>query len=134
MMKHLKKAKPGNGEIHFTFGDLDLNVAEAMVTAFADVNCVSAVSGNLLKLKADAIISPANSFGDMGGGIDKAIDDYHSGGAQQRVREVLGKNFYGEIPVGAAQVVKLSKRNLGIVIVAPTMRIPGAISGSQDPR
>jgi O-acetyl-ADP-ribose deacetylase (regulator of RNase III) len=30
----------------------------------------------VLHCKADAVVSPANSFGDMGGGLDKALDDF----------------------------------------------------------
>ncbi|MCE7993473.1 MAG: phosphatase [Roseivirga sp.] len=83
-----------------------------------------------MKLKADAIVSPANSFGDMGGGIDKAIDDFYKGKAQKNAIENIRRDFLGELPVGSAIILRMDNRRLAHLIVAPTMRIPGNVSGT----
>ena len=91
--------------LRLSLGDLDLAVVEALAVAFDGVDSVEVVEGNLLHLNCDAIVSPANSFGDMGGGIDKAIDDLHRGAAQDAVMKAIREHFFGELPVGMAVVV-----------------------------
>jgi O-acetyl-ADP-ribose deacetylase (regulator of RNase III) len=66
----------------------------------------------------------------MGGGIDKAINDFHRGEAQRRVMAAIHEQFFGELPVGAALIVGLPAGRFPLVVVAPTMRIPGSVRGS----
>jgi O-acetyl-ADP-ribose deacetylase (regulator of RNase III) len=116
--------------LRLTLGDLNTEVALALAAAFADVGQVEVIEGNLLDLACDAIVSPANSFGDMGGGIDKAIDDLHQGAAQKAVMGAIAEHFFGELPVGAAVVVELPRQRFPFVVAAPTMRIPGSVVGT----
>jgi O-acetyl-ADP-ribose deacetylase (regulator of RNase III) len=116
--------------LRVSLGDLNARVADRLHYHFQDVPSVEVVHGNLFDLDADAIVSPANSFGDMGGGIDKAIDDFHRGEAQRRVQEAIAEQFLGELPVGAALIVELPARRFPFVVAAPTMRIPGSVAGS----
>jgi O-acetyl-ADP-ribose deacetylase (regulator of RNase III) len=118
--------------LRISFADLNAEVTEALASAFADVAAVEVVQGNLLDLACDAIVSPANSFGDMSGGIDKAIDDFHKGEAQRRVMAAIREHFFGELPVGAALVVEVARPRFPFVIAAPTMRIPGSAVGSHN--
>lgn len=113
-------------------GDLRRDVAQALAGAFEGIDAVEVVHGNLLDVDADAIVSPANSFGDMGGGIDKAIDDLHGGEAQRAVTAAIAERYLGELPVGVGLVVTLPGRRFRFVIVAPTMRIPGPVAGTID--
>jgi O-acetyl-ADP-ribose deacetylase (regulator of RNase III) len=130
-MKTLKPfgRSPGPGLL-LSLGDTNPTVAAALAAAFADLEGVEVVEGNLLDLACDAIVAPANSFGDMSGGIDKAIDDFHQGEAQRRLRAAIEEQFFGELPVGAALVVEMPARRFPFVVAAPTMRIPGNIAGS----
>jgi O-acetyl-ADP-ribose deacetylase (regulator of RNase III) len=120
----------GPGELRVSVGALSASVADKLAHHFQNVEAVEVVRGNLLDLDSDAIVSPANSFGDMGGGIDKAIDDFHVGEAQRRVMAAIREQFLGELPVGAALVVELPSRRFPFVVAAPTMRIPGNVAGS----
>src|SRR5262249_38319440 len=131
-MKTLKPfGRADSAGLRVSLGDLNPNVACALAEAFAGAAAVEVVEGNLLELSCDAIVSPANSFGDMGGGFDKAIDDFHEGGAQRRVMAAIAEEFFGELPVGAALVVEVpGRRWFSFVIAAPTMRVPGSIAGS----
>src|SRR3954470_15421694 len=101
-----------------------------LAEAFADAEHVEVIEGNLLDLSCDALVSPANSFGDMSGGIDKAIDDFHQGTAQRALVAAIAEQFLGELPVGAALVVPLPTRRFSFLVAAPTMRIPGSIRGT----
>ncbi len=117
-------------DLRFSLGDTNVEVANALAAAFEKIFTVEVVCGNLLDLDCDAMVSPANSFGDMGGGIDKAIDDFFHGEAQRRIMAAIAEQYCGELPVGAAMVVPMSSRRFPFLIVAPTMRIPRNIAGS----
>ena len=81
-----------------------------------------------IDIKADAVVSPANSFGFMDGGID-ALYTYQFGpGLQQRLQGVLAREYGGELPVGAAVVVTTGHSDIPWCISAPTMRVPRDIS------
>jgi O-acetyl-ADP-ribose deacetylase (regulator of RNase III) len=120
----------GAGELRVSLGDLSAGVADRLAHHFRGVPAVEVVHGNLLDLHCQAIVSPANSFGDMGGGIDKAIDGFHRGEAQRRVTAAIREQHFGELPVGSALIVGLSSRRFAFVIAAPTMRVPGSVRGS----
>lgn len=110
--------------------DRSTTIADRLHRHFNGVAAVEVVQGDLLDLDADAVVSPANSFGDMGGGIDKAIDDFHHGEAQRRVVAAIRKQHLGELPVGAALVVEVPSKRFPYVVAAPTMRIPGDVRGT----
>ncbi len=116
--------------LRISLSDTNSDVALALASAFDVCEAVEVVEGNLLDLSCNAIVSPANSFGDMGGGIDKAIDDFHQGEAQRRVMAAIAEHHFGELPVGAAVVVELSTHRFPFLVAAPTMRIPGSVAGS----
>jgi O-acetyl-ADP-ribose deacetylase (regulator of RNase III) len=116
--------------LRVSLADRNAEVARALAAAFADADAVEVAEGDLLDLEHDAVVSPANSFGDMGGGIDKAIDDFHRGAAQRAVMAAIAEHFLGELPVGMALVVELPARRFPFVVAAPTMRVPGGMAGS----
>ena len=107
--------------------DLSEPVCEALSASFRQHANVRVVCGNILSQSADALVTAGNSFGDMGGGIDRAIDLACNGQAQPAVQRSIRENYLGELPVGVAMLVPVGKLRL---IVAPTMRIPGTISGT----
>ena len=79
-------------------------------------------------LKAEAIVSPANSFGFMDGGIDYAYSVELGWGMSRELQEIIDENHNGELLVGLAEVVNIHNTNpLAIfkwLISAPTMRVP----------
>lgn len=72
----------------------------------------------------EAIVSPANSFGLMDGGYDKAIIDYLGPQAQTNVLTMLNIIYKGEQPVGTCLGVPFWKY---VILHTPTMRTPGKI-------
>jgi Macro domain len=77
-----------------------------------------------IDIRADAVVSPANSFGFMDGGID-AVYTYQLGSqVQERLRALLAEQYGGELPVGQAVLVPTGRPEIPWCISAPTMRVP----------
>jgi len=83
-----------------------------------------AAIGSPTDLKVDAVVSPANSFGFMNGGIDYHYLEFFGRNVQSVVWEYI-KDFYeGELLVGEALIAQTGHENIPFLIVAPTMRVP----------
>lgn len=81
-------------------------------------------NGSVLDVDAQAVVSPANSFGWMRGGID-AVYAKAFPGIEQQVRSAILAYHGGELPVGEAVVVPTGVQAPEWLISAPTMREPG---------
>lgn len=91
---------------------------------FSDCPAVEAVAGDYFQHPADAMVSPANSFGIMDGGIDLAIRDQLGFHVECRLREIIVGKHHGELPVGSAEVVETGNARWRYLVAAPTMRVP----------
>src|SRR5262249_11831700 len=89
--------------LRVSLGDLNAEVADRLAYYFYGVAAVEVVHGNLLDLDCQAIVSPTNSFGDMGGGIDKAIDDFHCAQAPRRLIAAIAQHCPREPPLRMAR-------------------------------
>jgi O-acetyl-ADP-ribose deacetylase (regulator of RNase III) len=112
-----------------TICDLRDECVRALKTRFSGVLNVSIEKRDITTVRADGWATAGNSFGDMGGGIDKAIDQFFDGIAQQAVQDAIRRDYFGELPVGSAVVVRPNPKK-HVLIYAPTMRVPGHIQGS----
>lgn len=99
-------------------------LAAAWREQFSEVEGVEVVEGDFFSRPADALVSPANSFGIMDGGLDLAIRDRLGLEVQREVQRVLVERHHGELPVGQAEVVATKHRTWPFLVVAPTMRVP----------
>jgi O-acetyl-ADP-ribose deacetylase (regulator of RNase III) len=91
-------------------------------------------------LNCEAIVSPANSFGFMDGGIDFVYSSYFGWGIGDILRQCLWSWHGGELLVGQAVVVDMRETNpndenlkkrvnrIPYLISAPTMRVPSNVS------
>lgn len=126
-------------EIHLR--DLAKPLIAAWEREFAGIPTVRVSCGDIFSTKpgqvgeddpidvtADAIVSPANSFGFMDGGIDAVYTYQFGAGLQQRLREVIDRDFDGELPVGCAAIVPTMHADIPWCISAPTMRVPRDVS------
>src|SRR3990172_3177140 len=78
----------------------------------------------------DAIVSPANSFGFMNGGLDLFLSEYLGWHVQDRVQEKIQNEFDGELLVGQSLIVPTDNEKFPYLISAPTMRVPLGLSSS----
>jgi O-acetyl-ADP-ribose deacetylase (regulator of RNase III) len=105
----------------------DSDMAIAWGKAFGSGDGVHVIEGDILVGTADAVVSPANSFGYMDGGIDLAYRNFFGMEIQHRVRGKIHTDHFGELPVGQAVIVETNHAQLPLLIVAPTMRVPDRI-------
>ena len=115
-----------NAPLQLTICDLREDCITAIKKRFAGVDSVVAEKADITKLRRDAWATAGNSFGDMGGGVDKVIDGFFSGLAQPAVQDAIRDDFFNELPVGSAVVVRPSPKK-PVLIYAPTMRVPGNV-------
>lgn len=78
----------------------------------------------------DCMVSAANSFGLMDGGVDAAITAYFGTQLQKRVQRHILSEYLGEQPVGTAFVTETDNSKHPWLVHAPTMRVPLIIDGT----
>ncbi|HWY74063.1 MAG TPA: hypothetical protein VN281_00520 [Verrucomicrobiae bacterium] len=92
--------------VQLTICDLRDDCVTAIRNRFAQIESVKVLKKNITDLHADAWATAGNSFGDMGGGVDRAIDAHFSRRAQTCVQDIIRKEYFGELPVGSAVMLR----------------------------
>lgn len=105
-------------------------VVEAWRQVFDDTPNVTISEGDILDLDGDAIVSPANSFGWMDGGIDLAYRERFGRPIESILQTAIREMLDGELPVGSALCVMTLDDRIPWMIAAPTMRVPGPVPGT----
>lgn len=78
----------------------------------------------------DCFVTAGNAFGLMTAGIDAAVVAFHGTALMERVQRRIIDEYLGEQPVGTCFVEPTGTPGYPFVGHAPTMRMPGPISGS----
>jgi O-acetyl-ADP-ribose deacetylase (regulator of RNase III) len=115
-------------DIQILLRDKNIDLVNAWSKEFKDDQNVKISRGDIFGLSADAIISPANSFGFMDGGIDLRYSVYFGWNLQKRLQNKIRSDFNGELPVGLATIVETNNDNIKYLISCPTMRVPEDVS------
>lgn len=79
---------------------------------------------SILDLEVDAVVSPANSFGFMDGGLDALYVERFGSAVQDAARAAVLYRHDGELLVGDADIVPTADSRVPYVVLAPTMRVP----------
>jgi O-acetyl-ADP-ribose deacetylase (regulator of RNase III) len=112
--------------------DLNPTIVSAWQTVFAEYSNVDVAAGNILETPADAIISPANSFGYMDGGIDLAYSLFFGWELQHRLQEIIRTEHHGELLIGNAILLETQTPHIPFLLSCPTMRIPEDVSTTMN--
>lgn len=80
--------------------------------------------GSVFDQPCDALVSPANSFGFMDGGIDAQYTHRFGARVQDAVRMAILQRHHGELLVGQAVIVETGAPDFPYLAAAPTMRVP----------
>jgi O-acetyl-ADP-ribose deacetylase (regulator of RNase III) len=101
---------------------------------FGEAADVEVIHSYFEELEAfDCMVSPANSFGLMDGGVDAAITRFFGSQLMYRVQEVILRDFLGEQPVGTSIIVETGHPKHPFLAHTPTMRVPMKIEHTDYP-
>lgn len=113
--------------------DPNLGLCEAWIEYFDGLPDVEIHNTYFEKIKDyDCMVSPANSFGIMDGGVDLAISQYFGWGLMERVQKRIINEFLGEQPVGTSIIVGTGHKEHPFLAHTPTMRIPMNITHTDN--
>lgn len=104
----------------------------SMCEAWKITTGLPAYQGDLFAVETDAVVSPANSFGFMDGGVDWRITQFLGPSIQEILQAWLRSQPIPELPVGMAVSIDTEHPVWKYVIAAPTMRVPRLITDPRD--
>ncbi len=81
----------------------------------------------------DCLVSPANSFGMMDGGVDAAITKFFGISLMERVQQKILDDYLGEQSVGTSFIIDTGNPQYPFLAHTPTMRVPMQIVGTDIP-
>ncbi len=106
-------------------------MADAFKRVFGNTDNVDVVEKPFEAISEfDCMVSAANSFGLMDGGVDAAITAFFGTQLQTRVQNHIIREYLGEQPVGSAFVIETGDNHHPWLVHAPTMRVPLTIDGT----
>lgn len=103
---------------------IDKKLVDAWKEFFKEEENVQIIEGDITQIDCDAIVSPANSFGFMDGGLDYALSERLGWHLQEKLQKIIKALPEGELLVGQALVLETGDCKIPYLISAPTMRIP----------
>jgi len=111
---------------------LDESLARTLQQFCGDLEEVEIRVGSILEVDCDAVVSPANSFGFMDGGIDSVYLHHFGRDLQLQLQRLISDRYHGELLVGTADVLPTGDSTIPYMIVAPTMRVPMVLTESMN--
>lgn len=94
---------------------------------------VEVIAGYFQELpEFDCMVSAANSFGLMDGGVDLAIIRFFGNRLQVTVQNRILSEYLGEQPVGTSMIVKTGNPQYPYIAHTPTMRVPMEIAHTDN--
>ena len=93
--------------MHYLLIDTNQKMIDAWNEFFQNENNVKVVKGDLTTvISCDAIVSPANSFGFMDGGVEYVISERLGWDLQTKLQDRIKKLPEGELLVGKAMIIE----------------------------
>lgn len=116
-------------EIRLILVDPKPVLCDALNENFTELPNFEIVNGYFEELpEFDCMVSAANSFGLMDGGVDLAIIRYFGKELEHRVQKRIIEEYLGEQPVGTSIIVETGHPNHPYIAHTPTMRVPMSIA------
>ena len=76
--------------------------------------------------QVECVVAPANSYGLMDGGYDRAISEWFGEDLMIKVQQYILDHYKGEQPIGSSFIIETGRNDIKL-IHTPTMRIPSRI-------
>jgi len=99
-------------------------LGEAWKEYFQDSEFVQLIEADITTVNCDAIVSPANSFGFMDGGLDLALSHRFGWGIQEELQQKINSLDEKELLIGKSLTINTNDSEVPYLISAPTMRVP----------
>lgn len=113
-------------KLKIILSDVNINMIQAWRKIFDSDSSldVEIYPGSIFDLSVDALVSPANSYGFMDGGLDGLISLFFGWKVQEHLQKIIESKHDGELLVGLAEIIPTNNLSIPYVISAPTMRVP----------
>jgi O-acetyl-ADP-ribose deacetylase (regulator of RNase III) len=113
--------------------DVNPHMCAAWKAAFAHHENVEVVHDYFQNIPAyDCMVSAANSYGQMDGGIDRHITDYFGQQLMDRVQAHIVAHYLGEQPIGSSFIIPTNHAKHPFLAHTPTMRVPDIIAHTDN--
>ncbi len=113
--------------------DTNITLCKEWEALFAQEKNVEVINARFEDVEEyDCLVSPANSFGLMDGGMDAAIIKYFGPSLAKNVRIRIAYEFCNEQPVGTSVIVPTGNEKHPWLAHTPTMRVPQNIQGTDN--
>lgn len=103
---------------------LDERLGDAWRSQFSNCPGVQILREGITSISCDAIVSPANSFGFMDGGLDLALSGRFGWNLQASLQQEIQQLPERELLIGKTLVIATQNSDVPWLIAAPTMRVP----------
>ena len=90
---------------------INSQLTDAWKKVFLNVKQVEVINDSIFNHPCDAIVSPANSFGFMNGGIDFSISKNLGWDIEKRVQEKIRSEYFGELLIGQSLIVETENKD-----------------------
>ena len=107
--------------------DTKVDLVRSWKSYFSDFENVFISEGNILDKAECSIVSPANSYGFMDGGIDRLYRDFFGPKVEKNLQKTIKRRAEGYIPIGSAEIIRTGHSHIPYLIAAPTMVTPAVI-------
>jgi O-acetyl-ADP-ribose deacetylase (regulator of RNase III) len=104
--------------------DVSSGMVDAWRTEFSTFPEVRIIEASIVDVARSAVVSPANSFGDMGGGVDLVYRNHFGRDIELKVQARIQQEFGNYLPIGEAVLVETGSEGIPHLISAPTMFLP----------
>ena len=106
----------------WSYNDPELH--KAWTDHLGDLDFVEIKQGDILSEPSDYIVSPANSFGFMDGGIDLHYRNYFGKKVEDLAKKMIKLRHHGELMVGECRIIPTGDEHIKFLMLVPTMRTP----------
>jgi O-acetyl-ADP-ribose deacetylase (regulator of RNase III) len=110
----------------YTLCSTNPEMIEAWKVCFKEYPEVVIKKKNIVKINSDAVVSSANSFGYMDGGLDLALSEHFGWQIQEELITRIKQLPMRELLVGQTMVIETKDKKTPYLISCPTMRIPSS--------
>lgn len=113
-----------------SLADNNLNLVIEWSKTFSKLPEVKILCANILDAAECYMVSAADSFGNIDGGIDLVYSDYFGWDLEKKVKNEIDQLTNSKLPVGSRIIIGANYSKILFLIVSPTLRMPEALPAS----